>query len=135
MDSASRTPPSYGSYYEVASGDAVRELERAAVGTDWGGNGYTSVQQVDELIDVLGLAPGVTYADLGSGAGWPGLFVASRSKCEAVLMDITVSGMQAAQARAVERSVSNVTFIVAPGERVPFADDTFDAVSHADLLC
>ena len=135
MDSASPQVPGYGSYYEVASGEAVRELERAAVGTDWGGNGYTSVQQVDELIDVLALAPGVKYSDLGSGGGWPGLFVVSKSSCEAVLTDLTVTGMQAARARAVERSVPDVTFVVAPAERVPFADATFDAVSHSDLLC
>ena len=125
----------YRRYYEVASGNAVRQLEQETVGTDWGGNGYTTVAQVDELIEVLALRPEVQYVDLGSGAGWPGLFVAARSGCDVVLTDLTVAGMEAARQRADQRSVANAQVVVAASERVPFADSSFDAVSHADLLC
>jgi precorrin-6B methylase 2 len=135
MDEPKRTAAVYGSYYAVAEGKAIRELERVAVGMDWGGNGYTTVEHVRELIDVLDLGPDKRLADLGSGAGWPGVFVASESGCRVVLSDLAVTGMRAARAHAASHDVDGVQVVSASATEVPFADATFDAVSHSDLLC
>ena len=134
-DRAHRSPKIYGDYYSVASGAAIRELERTAVGIDWGGNGYTTVEQVDELIDCLHLRPGSSLLDIGAGAGWPAVYLAARSGCEVVASDLALSGMQAAQTRAGDKGVDATSFVVSSAASLPFADGSFDAVSHSDLLC
>lgn len=130
-----RTAAVYGDYYSVASGDAIRMLEREAVGTDWGGNGYTTVDHVDELIRVLELGPGKKLADLGAGAGWPGVYIAARSGSDVVISDLAVSGMIAGRERAKERGVETTAEVAASATDVPFADASFDGVTHSDLLC
>ena len=135
VDDRRSTADRYGGYYTVATGEAVRELERVAVGADWGGNGHTTVAQSHELVDALRLGPGSRLADLGSGAGWPGLYLAHLSGCDVVLSDLTPAGMGAARKRAIERGVDRALFVTASATDVPLADASFDAVSHSDLLC
>ena len=124
----------YGDYYAAASGEAVRRLEEVAIGIDWGGNGYTTRAQAEEMADLLQLRPDATLADLGSGAGWPGIYLASLSGCDVVLSDLTAPGMASARRLARDKQV-RARVAVASAIDNPFASDRFDAVSHSDLLC
>ena len=135
MPEAEETAQVYGDYYASATGEAIRQLESEALGIDWGGNGYTTRDQAESLAELLQLDADSTLADLGSGAGWPALYLAARSGCHALLSDLAASGMRAAARRAAEQGVERVRVAVASATDPPFADGSVDAVSHTDLLC
>lgn len=135
MAEAEETARVYGDYYASAAGEGVRRLETAALGIDWGGNGYTTRAQADALAATLGLGPQSRLVDLGGGAGWPAVYMAALTGCEAVVSDLTLSGMEAAALRAAEHRVDRVRVAVASATDPPFTSGSVDAVSHTDLLC
>lgn len=51
---------------QPAGGVAAR-VERLVIGADFGADGYTTVEQADELARRLGMRPGLRVLDLGSG--------------------------------------------------------------------
>ncbi len=124
----------YGDYYAAATGEAVRRLEEASIGIDWGGNGHTTRAQAEEMAELLQIGPDSTLADLGSGAGWPGIYLASLSGCDVVLSDLTGPGMANARRLAGEKQV-RARVEVASAIDNPFVSNCVDAVSHSDLLC
>jgi len=74
--------------------------------------------------------------DVGAGAGWPGLYFAKETGCDAVLVDLPLSGLLAATKRAAQDRISDHCRVaVADGSRMPFRDGSFDAVSHSEVLC
>jgi 2-polyprenyl-3-methyl-5-hydroxy-6-metoxy-1,4-benzoquinol methylase len=116
--------------------DALLKIERAVIGGDWGANGYTTLQQADQLAAALRLSPGVRLLDLGAGRGWPGLYLAVRTGCRVVLSDVPLEGLHAAVARAATDGVADRVVAVASSARsLPFRAGTFDAVVHTDVLC
>jgi cyclopropane fatty-acyl-phospholipid synthase-like methyltransferase len=62
--------------------------------------------QADELARALGLSPADRLLDIGTGRGWPGLYLADRTGV-----------------------------VVAAASGLPFRAGTFDAVLHCDVLC
>jgi cyclopropane fatty-acyl-phospholipid synthase-like methyltransferase len=112
------------------------DIERVALGGDYGSTGYTSRAQADELGRLLGLGPGVRVADIGSGSGWPGLYLAERTGCQVVGTDLPLDGVGRARARAhADRLEGRATYVVATGRSQPFRPRSFDAVVHTDVLC
>ena len=57
--------------YAIPTTDVAAEIERRVIGAAWGANGYTTVEQADELAWRLDLGPGGTLLDVGTGRGWP----------------------------------------------------------------
>src|SRR3954453_13740558 len=128
---------------EVYSGrfrPAVRKAgvaaEREAMGSDYGANGYLNVAQADELLTHLALQPDDVLLDVGSGTGWPGIYLAHRAGCRLVVSDLTVSGMTQALHRAADDGMgARTSAVVASARHLPFRPDSFDAIVHADVLC
>jgi 16S rRNA G1207 methylase RsmC len=130
------TRQKFGDRYAEDRTDVVRQIEQAVIGADWGVNGYTTVRQADLLADVLRLRPGGRLLDLGSGCGWPGLYLSARSGCETVLSDVPIDGLRRALARAdTEHVVDRVAAVVSSARALPFRPGSFDAVVHTDVLC
>jgi cyclopropane fatty-acyl-phospholipid synthase-like methyltransferase len=120
----------------VPPGQVTARVERLVLGADYGGDGYTTVGQAGELARQLGLRPGLRLLDLGSGRGWPGIYLTKTSGCQSVLTDLPPESLRAAAARAArERIAGRCAIAAADGRRLPFAAGTFDAVTHADVLC
>ena len=88
------------------------------------------------MATLLGLRPGSRLLDVGAGSGWPGLYFAKETGCDAVLVDLPFNELRAARKRAVrDRVLDRSRVAVADGSRLPFRDASFDAVSHTEVLC
>jgi 16S rRNA G1207 methylase RsmC len=114
--------------------EVTREIERAVIGSDWGANGYTTLDQANRLAVELRLEPGTRLLDVGAGRGWPGLYLAARTGCQAVLTDVPVEALRLAAGRASVEGVA-ASSLVSSARALPFRAASFDAVVHADVLC
>ena len=116
--------------------DATRTLERLVIGGDFGASGYTTAAQADLLGERLGLRAGHRLLDVGSGRGWPGLYLAETTGCSVVLTDIPEEGLRIALGRATSDGLAERSAAVAASaRRLPFQAESFDAVVHTDVLC
>lgn len=113
----------------------LAELERDVLGSDYGANGYTSRRQADDLVRVLALRAGERLLDIGSGCGWPGLYIAARSGCDVVVTDMPMPGMRRARDRIRADGLVRSAAVVATARHLPFRPASFDAVVHTDVLC
>ena len=130
------TAAHFAERYRAAPDEVSRRIERAVIGGDWGANGYTTIAQADLLGRELALQPGARLLDLGAGRGWPGLYLAKATGCQAVLADVPVEGLLAAADRAQRENLAARAAAVAGSARgLPFAPATFDAIVHTDVLC
>lgn len=126
----------WNEHYRISDHPIVLEIERRVHGTDYGINSFTTRDQAEELVEKLGLTPEKRLLDLGSGSGWPGLYLAKQSGCAVVLCDLPVTGMDRARRRALREGIADqCQFVVGSGDKLPFRSGTFDAVTHADVLC
>jgi ubiquinone/menaquinone biosynthesis C-methylase UbiE len=84
----------------------------------------------------LELSTRSSLIDIGAGAGWPGLYLSSMSGCYLNLVDLPETGLKLAADRSIQDRISErVKTVVADAAELPFEDQSFDAVSHSDLLC
>ena len=90
----------FGARYSV-TGDAVfLEIERAVLGLDYQATGYTTRSEADDLGRKLELGPSSRLLDLGSGCGFPGLYLAARTGCSVVTVDPIATGAAVGRVRA-----------------------------------
>ena len=120
----------------IAQTKTVLGIERAVLGCDYGSTSWTTRQEADKVSALLELAPGKRLLDIGSGAGWPGLYLARVSGCDATLLDLPVEGLRTAISRAAsDNSGGAIPAVAGDGTALPFTPGAFDAVSHSDVLC
>lgn len=125
---------SHADRYRVVEEPALRHIEMRVFGSDYGATSYTTTAQADRLASLLGLAPGTTFLDVGSGTGWPGIHLGATTGAQAVLTDIPKEGLEVASRRLLSDGVDGHV-VLASGDALPFGDQTFDAVTSSDALC
>jgi SAM-dependent methyltransferase len=126
----------FATSYEVSSLPAMREVERTVLGCDYGGTSWTTSAQAEQIVEMLNLQAGLHLLDIGAGSGWPGLFLADAGGCDVTLLDLPVNALRQARERARSDGIEDrVNAIAASGSALPFADDSFAAISHSDVLC
>jgi 2-polyprenyl-3-methyl-5-hydroxy-6-metoxy-1,4-benzoquinol methylase len=114
----------------------AHRIEQRVIGGDWGANGYTTMAQADTLARELRLSAGDRLLDLGSGRGWPGLYLAAQTGCTVVLTDLPLEGLRVAADRAAaEGLAARAGVVVSAASGLPFRAGSFDVVIHTDVLC
>jgi cyclopropane fatty-acyl-phospholipid synthase-like methyltransferase len=122
--------------YRLCCAPVRLAIERDALDADYGSTGYTTRAQADDLARHLRLGPGDLLADIGSGSGWPGLYLARETGCAVIGTDLPIDGLQQARARAIAEDLAGrANYAVATGRRQPFRAGSFDAAVHTDVLC
>jgi predicted O-methyltransferase YrrM len=74
--------------YRTTPSLLTRQIEQRVIGGDWGANGFTTMAQADTLAHELHLSAADRLLDLGTGRGWPGLYLAAQTGCRVVLTDL-----------------------------------------------
>ena len=122
--------------YGAALPPVARQIEQRVIGGDWGANGFTTMAQADTLARELDLSAADRLLDLGSGRGWPGLYLATRTGCQVVLTDLPLEGLRVAASRATSEGLAaRAGMVAAAASALPFRAGSFDAVIHTDVLC
>jgi SAM-dependent methyltransferase len=123
-------------YRRLTSSQTMLDIERAVCGCDYGCTSWTRRDEADTASGLLGLGPGVELLDIGSGSGWPGLYLAKESRCNIALTDLPLEGLAVAQRRAEKDGLGGrCTITQADAADLPFNSATFDAIFHSDVLC
>jgi cyclopropane fatty-acyl-phospholipid synthase-like methyltransferase len=134
--SAAEVAECFRACYSVAKTEAHLRLEQLVFGSDFGADGWTTLDQADQLARYLELRAGQRLLDIGTGRGWPGLYLVVRTGCDAVLADRPVEGLRQAVSRAYREGVSErVRVVAAAAEALPIRPGSVDAVVHTDVLC
>jgi cyclopropane fatty-acyl-phospholipid synthase-like methyltransferase len=122
--------------YRRCCAEPVLAMEHEVLGSDYGSTGYTTRAQADDLATHLRLRPDDRLADIGAGAGWPGLYLAAQTGCRVVATDLPFAGLLRARDRARRDDLAaRAAFVVATGARQPLRPGSFDAVVHTDVMC
>ena len=122
--------------YVRAQSPVMLDLERAVCGCDYGGTSWTTREEAENIGRLLLLEKGRRLLEIGSGSGWPALYLAAITGCDATLTDVPGEALRLASERAARDALDDRTrFAVASGAALPFGPESFDAVSHSDVLC
>jgi ubiquinone/menaquinone biosynthesis C-methylase UbiE len=122
--------------YAHAQCDLMRKIERSVCGCDYGATSWATIDEARKIAKILALKPGMRILDVGSGSGWPGVFLAKETGCDIVLTDLPLTGLRVALERTATDNISEAcSATVADGAALPFGDASFDAIIHSDVLC
>jgi cyclopropane fatty-acyl-phospholipid synthase-like methyltransferase len=122
--------------YERSLASVMVAVERKVCGCDYGGSSWTTRAEAEHIADLLKLEAGDRLLEVGAGSGWPGLYLAERTGCDVVLVDLPFSGLRIARERVAREGLPGACWVaLADGAGLPFRDASFDAVSHSDVLC
>jgi ubiquinone/menaquinone biosynthesis C-methylase UbiE len=127
--------PLYASAY--AGLDVRERVRRETYGEDLGQSSWMTVDELERFGEWLELHSGSRLLDVGCGSGRPALHLAETTGATVVGVDVLDEGIAAGTAQAQARRLAEkATFVEADaGERLPFEDETFDAVLSIDAMC
>jgi cyclopropane fatty-acyl-phospholipid synthase-like methyltransferase len=122
--------------YGLEERTVLDEIEQEVIGVVFRANGYTTLDQAIELGRRMELGPESLLLDIGTGCGWPALYLASVTGCRVVATDVPLEGLEHAVTRARADGLGGRAGIVASAaQALPFRGGSFDAITHTDVLC
>jgi SAM-dependent methyltransferase len=127
----------YDSAYENYAADAYRQVRIETYGEDFGQTSWVTTEESNEIPRLLDLKPDSFVLEIGCGSGGYALHLAEKVGCRLVGLDINASGVRNANELAMARGLaSQIRFEQCDASnRLPFEDNTFDAVFSNDVLC
>lgn len=126
----------YGAHYQAFAAGVYEEVRRTAFGEDIGQNSWLTAAELDRVLLRLDLRPSNRLLDVGCGSGGPALYVARRTGCQVVGVELSAEGVAEATRLAHEAGLeSRATFLQADAsEPLPFEDGSFDALICIDAI-
>jgi len=126
----------FANEYRLAQAPVMLDLEQAVCGCDYGGTSWTTRDEAEQMGRFMDLGEGGRLLEIGAGSGWPAIYLAAKTGCDAVLADIPHEALRIAADRLANEPVDGEIFLsVADGACLPFKAALFDAISHSDVLC
>jgi ubiquinone/menaquinone biosynthesis C-methylase UbiE len=138
MAYAGRVPEDVPLYASAYAGFGARDaVRRETYGDDLGQSGWLTSDELDRFAEWLDLRAGSRLLDVGCGAGGPALRLAEATGARVTGVDVLEEGITTATRLADERGLGEYASFVRidAGERLPFADESFDAVVSTDAIC
>lgn len=125
----------YNSTYSNFQEQVLAEVRRETYGEDIGQNSWITTDEYDTFYHWLNLSAGAHILEIASGSGGPALYLAKKFKCLITGLDINEEGIRTANQQALDSNITGATFQLADvNQRLPFNDETFDAVLCADSM-
>ncbi|HSL43243.1 MAG TPA: methyltransferase domain-containing protein [Anaerolineales bacterium] len=125
----------YNSTYGNFAEQVLAEIRRETYGEDIGQNSWITTDEYDTFYSWLNLSPGDHVLEIASGSGGPALYLARKFKCRISGLDINEEGIRTANKQALDAQIPDATFQLADvNQRLPFDDETFDAVMCTDSM-
>ena len=115
--------------------EAELVVEREVFGTAEGIWSYTTLEQADALGRKLDLRAEHLVLDIGSGRGWPSVYLTRTTGCSVVATDLPAGSPHLAARRAARDGVAGrYASLRCSATHLPFRSRTFDAAIHTDVL-
>jgi SAM-dependent methyltransferase len=127
----------YDSAYANYASQVYRQVRVDTYGEDLGQTSWVTTEESNDIPKTLNLAEDSFALEIGCGSGGYALYLAQKVGCRIVGLDINAPGVHNANQLAVARSLaSKVRFEQCDAsQKLPFDDNTFDAVFSNDVLC
>ena len=125
----------YHNTYSNFKEEVLSEVRRETYGEDIGQNSWITADEYDRFYTWLNLSANAHVLEIASGSGRPAIYLARRFGCRITGVDINQDGIASARQAAQDAGVAGVDFQWADADqRLPFDDNTFDAVLCADSM-
>ena len=125
----------YNSTYGNFQEQVLAVIRRETYGEDIGQNSWITTDEYDTFYSWLDLSPGDHVLEVASGSGGPALYLARKFKCRITGLDINEEGLKTANQSAQDANIIDAKFQFADvNQRLPFDDETFDAVMCTDSM-
>jgi SAM-dependent methyltransferase len=125
----------YNSTYGNFQERVLAEIRRETYGEDIGQNSWITTDEYDTFYSWLNLSPDDHVLEIASGSGGPALYLARKFKCRITGVDINGEGVNTANQQALDAKITDANFQRADvDQRLPFKDETFDAVMCVDSM-
>ncbi len=126
----------YDGHYGLLDADPLAAVRRETYGEDIGQAGWLTVPEAREWFRGLELGPGQTALEVACGTGGFTCLLARETGAACVGVDVNEQGIEGAVRRARDEGLADrVEFrIVDAGQRLPFADGSFDVVFCNDSI-
>jgi SAM-dependent methyltransferase len=123
----------YGNY----EADAYRQIRIETYGHDLGQTSWVTTEESEEIPCSLELTPSSFVLEIGCGSGRYALHVTKKVGCRVWGVDINEPGIRNANHLVKAQGMaSRVSFQRCDAsKKLPFADESFDAVFSNDVLC
>jgi len=119
----------YGNFNEKV----LAEIRRETFGEDIGQTSWITTTEYDTFYNWLHLSAGDHILEIASGSGGPALYLAEKFKVRITGLDINEDGVKTANQQALDAKMTDAKFQLADvNQRLPFDDQTFDAVMCID---
>ncbi|AXC12607.1 putative sterol methyltransferase [Acidisarcina polymorpha] len=127
----------YDNAYRNHESAIYRAVRIETYGEDFGQTSWVTTQESNEIPRLLGLRSDSFVLELGCGSGGYTLHLGETVGCRLIGVDINQPGVRNANLLAQSRGLaSRVHFeLCDASKRLPFDDNTFDAVFSNDVLC
>ena len=127
----------YTNAYANYEADVYRRVRVETYGEDLGQTSWVTTEESGEILHALGLTASSFALEVGCGSGRYALQIAEKVGCRILGLDINDPGIRNANQLAAARKMSpQVRFEHCDvSNKLPFNDQTFDAVFSNDVLC